>query len=161
MITHITALVIFSVLMAFGVLGLAIYLPGLGYMLLLALIFGMIDGFVHFTLANLGILAGIFLLAVIVDYSAGLLGAKYGGAQRSSILWGVLGLLVGLVLFPPLGAPFGLFVGIIVGELRSRKTGQQAVKAATAGVIGSLTGMLINVALALVFLGCFIAFALK
>jgi hypothetical protein len=42
-------------------------LPGLLYMLVIALVFGFIDQFTHLTLGNLGILAAITAVAMLLD----------------------------------------------------------------------------------------------
>ena len=51
------------------------FLPAFWYLLAVAAIFGAIDGFVHLTIQNFAALAGIFGVSLLVDWSAGLLGA--------------------------------------------------------------------------------------
>ncbi len=64
----------------------------------------------------------------------------------------------------------GLFAGILVGELiRRHKEAQKidtshisgSLKAATAGVLGSFTAIIIDFCLAVLFIGLFIYFVIK
>lgn len=159
--THTLLLVLFGIIMVPGLLMAFVpMLPAFWYMLACAAVFGIIDGFAHLTLANLGVLFGLFLLSIAVDWSAGLLGAKLGGAGWKSLLYGVLGGVVGLFVFPPLGIFAGLFVGVVLGELARRRSREEAIKAAAGALIGSLTGIVINSFLALTFIVLFLFFAL-
>jgi len=133
--------------------------PALLIMLLVALGFGFVDGFVHLTTGNLAILAGVFALSVVVDQSAGILGARYGGASRRSVFAGFLGMVIGTLLLPPLGGLFGLFIGVGVSELHAHKHHARAFKAAGGSVLGALAGMVLNAVLAAVFIILFAFFA--
>lgn len=136
-------------------------LPSVPFMLVVALGYGIYDRFVHLTQYELLILGGLALLSIVIDYLAGLLGARLGGASKQSILAGFIGLIVGLILFPPLGAIIGLGMGIFLSELRLHQDEKRATKAATGGLIGSLTGTIINFVIALIFIGLFVFYALK
>ncbi|MDO8594423.1 MAG: DUF456 domain-containing protein [bacterium] len=136
-------------------------LPAFWYLILGALTFGFVDGFVHLTSGNFGILLGLFGLSIIVDWSAGLLGAKFGGAGWKSLLCGMLGSLIGFFLLPPFGIFIGLFFGVLLGELYRRKNAGKAVEAATGAILGSLAGVAINVCLAVSFIVLFVLFALS
>src|SRR5688572_13441688 len=87
-------------------------LPGIPIMFLVALGFGAIDRFVHLTGMELGILFGIALASFVVDYLAGTLGAKFGGASARATLAGLAGMVAGFFLFPPLGGFIGMFAGV-------------------------------------------------
>lgn len=130
-------------------------------MFILALIYGFVDKWQHLTLANIIVLLVIALASLAIDYFSGILGAKYGGASGKSMLWGMLGLIIGLIIFPPFGGIIGLFVAITIAEFKLHGNNKKAVKAATGGLLGTLAGMAINLILALVFLGLFIGFGVK
>src|SRR3989338_8221393 len=134
-------------------------LPAFWFLFAAASVFALLDGFVHITTANLAVLAGIFALSIVVDWSAGLLGAKFGGATWKSLLYGMIGSVIGLFIFPPLGIFAGLFVGVLIGELLRKRHRTEAVKAATGALLGSVSGVVVNVCLAFVFLVAFILFA--
>lgn len=137
-------------------------LPAFLYMFAVAFLYGILDGFVHLQAGEIGMLAGIFCLSVLVDYSAGALGAKYGGASKKSIVYGFVGLLLGSVLFPPFGGLPGLFFGVFITELFFlRKSRAAAWKAAAGSFLGSMAGVVFNVILALCFFTLFLVLSLS
>ena len=132
--------------------------PALPYMFFLALLFGFIDGFEMLTINNLWIFGGILIASILIDYFAGVIGAKYSGASRKGIVFGFFGLILGFVLLPPFGGFLGLFIGVLVGEYVLGRDKTKALKAATGSLVGSISGMLLNTILAIVFFGLFITF---
>lgn len=161
MIEHPILLTVAALCMALGIPAVLVpFLPGISYMFLIALLYAMYDHFTNITWENLAVLGGILIVSFFVDYFSGILGARYGGADRRSILFGFLGLIIGIIVVPPFGGIVGLFLGIFVGELVARKSNQAALKAATAGLIGSVTGVVINCALAIAMFACFLYFVL-
>ena len=161
MIEHPILLIVTALFMVLGIPAVLVpFLPGISYMFLVALLYAILDHFVHVTWENLAVLGVILVASFFVDYFAGLLGAKYGGADRRSILFGFLGLILGIIIIPPFGGIIGLFVGIFVGEIVARKSNKAALKAATAGLIGSVTGVAINTILAITLFSLFLYFAL-
>jgi len=72
------------------------------------------------------------------------------------MLFGFVGMILGLIIFPPLGTIIGLFLGILTGELIANSDQSRALKAASGGVISSLIGILINLVLAITFLIIFV-----
>ncbi len=161
MIEHPILLIVTALFMALGIPAVLVpFLPGISYMFLIALLYAISDHFTNITWENLAVLGGILVVSFFVDYSAGILGARYGGADRRSILFGFLGLIIGIILIPPFGGIVGLFLGILVGELVARKSNQAALKAAAAGLIGSVTGIVINCILAITMFALFLYFVL-
>lgn len=161
MIEHPILLIVTALFMALGIPAVLVpFLPGISYMFLIALLYAISDHFTNITWENLAVLGGILVVSFFVDYSAGILGARYGGADRRSILFGFLGLIIGIIVVPPFGGIVGLFLGILVGELVARKSNQAALKAAAAGLIGSVTGIVINCILAITMFALFLYFVL-
>jgi len=133
-------------------------LPALFYMTVLAVIFSMMTGFSVITPLELLILGVILTVGFLNDLFSGILGAKWGGASKKSIFYGFIGLVMGTILFPPLGGIVGLFAGILIAELLQGKANQNAIKAATGSVIGAAVGMIINLFLASAFFVLFLGF---
>ncbi len=133
-------------------------MPALPYMFLMAGIFGLLDGFERFTINNLLVFAGILVVSILVDYFAGVIGAKYGGASRRGISFGFLGLVLGFLLIPPFGGFLGLFLGILISEFVMKGDKTKALKAATGSLIGSISGIFINTLLAIAVFALFITF---
>lgn len=146
-------------LMIPGIIGLFIpVLPGIPFMLLVALTFGGVTTFSELTGNEIGILAIIAVASIAIDYLAGVLGAKYSGASARALGAGFLGMLIGLILLPPFGGLIGLFCGVLLVELRDR-TRHEALRAATGSLLGSLAGIVLNLLLAVLFLVLFLVFA--
>lgn len=159
--THILLVIIFAVLMLPGLAGIVLPVPGLAYMFLVALIFGFVDKFSHLTATNLIILIILLVFSIISDSLAGIVGAKYSGASKNSLIAGTIGLIIGIFLFPPFGGIVGTFLGVLIWETLAKSTHKKAVKAASGSVIGSVVGMLISLFLSILFIFLFIIFALK
>lgn len=112
-----------------------------------------------FTRVGWGVVAGAAMLAAIawvLDYVAGLLGARKAGASRQAIVGAALGTLVGLfmglvgVLFMPL-------VGAAIGEWLARRDHGQALKVGVATWLGIMAGMVSKVVIAFMMIGLFVA----
>lgn len=147
----ITAVIIYFITLVVGILGVIVpALPGIPLMFLSTLLFNL---YLHkFDLSSLIILGLICLISIVIDYASGIFISKYFGASSKALYAGFLGFLLGTFLLPPLGGLIGLFAGILVGELIAGHEHRKAVKAATGGLLGTLTGIVANLALGLTFL---------
>lgn len=134
-----------------GIIGVIIpALPGvtLNYLALILLYINKGEEVVSLsTIIMFGLLT--FLVALL-DYILPLAGAKRSGASRTGIIFAALGMLIGLLFFPPLGIFFGLLIGAFLGELIAGKTELQALKAGVVTFLGILTSMVIKLMLAVV-----------
>lgn len=144
-----------------GFAGVFLPLPGLFYMFVISLIYAFVDRFQHLSWLELLILGIIALIAMLNDYLSGMLGAKYGGAAQKSMLFGIIGMILGLILFPPFGGLVGVFLGILLVEIINHGNREKALRAATGGLLGSIAGMAVTLILAIIFLFLFIIFAVK
>lgn len=145
-----------------GFIGIIIpLLPGIPYMFILALIYGIIDRFQHLSGKELIILGILAMVSLVVDYSSGLIGAKFGGASKRSVLYGLIGLIMGSIILPFIGSIAGLFIGVYVSEYLIHNDEQRAKKAATTSLIGSLGGIIVNIILGISFAVLFVMFTIK
>ncbi len=135
-------------------------MPAMSYLFAMSVLYGVLDHFEHLQGWELGLLAGIFCLSLLVDYSAGILGAKYAGASKQSIMWGFVGLVIGSILFPPFGGILGLFLSVFVAELFYDKSHAAALRAAAGSLAGAITGVFLNLVLALSFFILFMVFSI-
>lgn len=131
-------------------------LPGIPLMFIATLVYGLASNFSRMEPWHLWIFGGITVVALAIDWSAGLIGAKFGGASRRSLLFGLAGMILGLVTFPPFGAVAGLFLGVFFSEVAGKRTGEQALKSATSSLIATAGGIVANVVLAMVFFVTFV-----
>jgi uncharacterized protein YqgC (DUF456 family) len=113
------------------------------------------DHFQHVGAITLTILGVLCVLALLIDFVAGLLGAKRVGAS-SRALWGAtIGTFVGLFFGIP-GLLLGPFVGAVIGELSA---GSQVGAATRVGIgtwLGLLFGTLAKLALCFTMVGIFL-----
>lgn len=160
--SHETLVAIFTLLMIPGLIGTLLpVLPGIPLMFLVALVFGFVDRWQHLRPWEAAVLFGIVLISALVDYFSGLIGARYGGASRRAVLWGLIGFTVGLLVFPPFGGLIGLFLGVLVVELIGSRDQIRALRAAAGSLVGSLVGIAIGFFLAIMFVVLFVFFALR
>ena len=144
----------FLILLLPGIAGAVLpVIPGLLYMLFVAIMYAAISSFKILTLGKLGILGGLAVLSVLVDFFSGAIGARFGGASAKALLWGMFGFLIGLFLFPPFGPFIGLFAGVFLSEYNSHKNGQLAIRSATFSLVGKTVGIAFNLVLAFLFFG--------
>lgn len=130
-------------------------LPGTALVLAGIVLGAWIDDFSRVGGITLAVVTVLAVLAWVLDYVAGLLGARRAGASPQALAGAVAGTVAGLfmglvgVLFLPL-------VGAAVGEYLARRDHGQAVKVGVATWLGLLAGMLAKVVIAFVMVGIFI-----
>lgn len=105
------------------------------------------------TVGLLGVLAG---LAVLLDFVAGLLGARRVQATTKALWGAAAGTVVGMFFGLP-GLLFGPFIGALVGEASAGGTLQRSTHVGIATWIGLLFGTIAKIALSFTMLGIFIA----
>ena len=148
--------IIIAILLALGIIMTAIpTIPGIGFMFILTVVYGFIDGFESMDPRWLILFGVLVVLGIVTDHASGLLGAKFGGARKNSILLGLIGMLVGLIFFPPFGLFLGLFIGVFVGGLIQYNDHRKALKAASYSFVGTVIGMILNI---LIAIGFFVGF---
>ena len=148
--------ILFTVLLFMGVMLTCIpTLPGVPVMFGTIFVYAILDGFETLQPWHLAIFGALALLSIAIDYSSGLIGAKLGGASKKALLFGILGLFIGLIAFPPLGAFIGLFMGVFIAEIVQFQDHHRALKAASYSLVTTVIGALANIAVAI---GCFVGF---
>jgi uncharacterized protein YqgC (DUF456 family) len=151
-----------AALVIVGVIGSVLpALPGVPLVFVGLLLAAWADGFAHvgpWLLVLLGVLA---LIAIGVDFVAGVLGAKKVGASRYAVIGATLGTFAGLFLGIP-GIVFGPFVGALLGELAAGGTLRKASGVGVGAWIGFLVGSVAKLGICGVMLGIFaFAFAVR
>jgi uncharacterized protein YqgC (DUF456 family) len=120
--------------------------PPLSYLGLLLMHF---TSSVQFSQKFLLLWAALVVGVTLIDYFTPIWGTrKFGGTRRGT--WGAtIGLLLGLVFFPPLGIIIGPFAGAVIGELTQSEDMKKAIRSG----MGSLLGFMIGTGLKFVVSG--------
>ena len=85
-----------------------------------------------------------------------MVGARRFGSSSAAILCSGLGMIIGGILFFPIGLLLGPFLGALVCELvYARKTMQASVKSGLGALIGAILGIMAKFAVGGVMLGIF------
>lgn len=157
-----TILLIFlgAVLLAAGLVGCVLpVLPGpplsfVGLLLQWAALDFQPESYAATTLIVLGALS---ILVTVLDFVVPIWGAKRYGASKLGIWGSVLGMLIGMIFFPPFGMLLGAYLGALGAEFFIGKPESHAFKAAWGVFIGTLAGvgmkLAVSIAIGVVFVG--------
>ena len=144
-----------GILIVAGIAGTVVpILPGVPLVFAGMLLAAWADHFQHIGPLTLTILGVLCVLALLIDFAAGLLGAKRVGASTRA-LWGAsFGTLTGLFFGLP-GLLLGPFLGAALGELSAGRELAHATRVGVGTWLGLLFGTLAKIALCFTMLGVF------
>jgi len=136
------ALIILAfVLLIIGIVGAVVpALPGppLSFIGLLLLQW---SGYGGFTSEFLWVWAGITVFITVMDYVLPAMLARRFGGSRFAAIGSFVGLVIGIIFFPPWGMIAGTFLGALAGELiHNRENTAQAFKAALGALLAFIAG---------------------
>ena len=143
-------------LMAVGLAGAVLpVLPGAGLVLAGTVLGAWIADFERVGGWTLGVLVALALLSFVLDYVAGVLGAKKAGASRQALVGAAIGTVAGLFLG---------FVGVLVlpfvcaaaGEYLARQDHRAATRVGLATGFGLVVALVAKVVIAFVMIGIFV-----
>jgi uncharacterized protein YqgC (DUF456 family) len=143
-------------LILIGLIGLVVpLLPGTILIFLGIAFAAWAEDFTRISGYTVGFLAFLTLLAWVLEYVAGLLGAKAAGASREALIGAAAGTVLGIVsgfwgllVFPLLGA--------FAGELYARGDALGAGRVGMATWLGLLVGTVAKVAIGFAMVGIFV-----
>ncbi len=130
-------------------------LPGTLFVLGGIVLGAWIDGFTRVGGVTVTVVTMLALLAWVLDYVAGLLGAKKAGASRRAIVGAALGTVGGL-LMGLIGVFFMPVVGAAIGGYSEQKDHARAAHVGVATWLGIMAGMVAKVVIAFMMIGAFI-----
>ena len=144
-------------LIVLGLLGTVLpVLPGTVLVLAGVVLGAWIDDFARVGVGTVVLVGVLAVLAWVLEWAAGLLGAQRAGASRQALLGAAIGTVLGLAL-GLIGVLFMPLLGAAVGEFLARRDQHRALKVGLATWLGLLAGMLAKVVLAFTMVGVFIA----
>lgn len=143
-------------LIAVGLAGTVLpALPGTALILGGIVLGAWIDDFARVGAGTLSIVALLAVLSWVLDYVAGLFGARKAGASPQALVGAAIGTLAGLLL-GLVGVLFLPLLGAALGEYLARRNHAQAMKVGVATWLGLLAGMLAKVVIGCAMVGIFV-----
>ncbi|MDD2388153.1 MAG: DUF456 domain-containing protein [Desulfobacterales bacterium] len=89
----------------------------------------------------ISVMGGLMLLVSLLDFVIPVAAAKRYGASRPGLWGSVIGMLLGMFMFPPLGVFIGALAGAVAGELINGKMIKQALGAGWGIFIGNMVSI--------------------
>lgn len=139
-------IIIGSILIILGFVGCIVpALPGPPLSFAAILMLAAYQGFVAPLSFKLIILMAMLTVVVTaLDYVIPAAGAKKYGASKWGAWGSILGMIFGILYFPPLGMIVGAFLGAVGIELLLGKSSKQAIKAGWGVFVGTLFGTVLK-----------------
>jgi uncharacterized protein YqgC (DUF456 family) len=130
-------------------------LPGAGLVLAGTVLGAWIDDFQRVGGWTVGVLVLLAALSFVLDYVAGMLGAKKAGASKQALIGAAVGTVAGLFL-GFVGVLVLPFVGAAAGEYLARRDHRAAARVGLATGIGLIVALVAKVVIAFVMIGIFV-----
>jgi hypothetical protein len=148
--------VLSTVLIVVGLAGTVLpALPGTILVLAGIVLAAWIDGFTRVGVAVVAIVSVLAVIAWLLDYLAGMLGASKAGASRQALVGAAVGTVLGIFL-GFVGVLFLPLVGAAIGQYLADRDHDRAVRVGVSTWIGMMAGMLAKVVIAFVMVGVYV-----
>ena len=131
-------------------------LPGSIIAWISLLAYSLATGWSDFGYAWFGGMSVLLVVTGSAEWWLPLLGAKATGASKRSLLFGIVGALLGLFLFPPFGSIIGYALGVLIGSYVEHRDLQMAFKASLGNLAGQGVAAIVELVGILIVLGLFI-----
>lgn len=153
---NIIALVGASIIMLVGLVGTVLPgLPGPPLIFVAAFLYALVEGFHVVGWPTLVVLGLLTLAATTADLWASSVGAKMGGASGWSVALGLVGGLLGLVLFSLPGAILGALLAVVLTEIARQDDWRKALKAGRGWLVGWILATLLQLGVGLTMVAIF------
>jgi len=165
--------IIFGLTVAFiliGVIGVVIpILPGILLVWLSVLIYAIFEGFSAIDPLTFGFITLIAIVAGTADIWMALFGAKTGGASVISMIYGIVGAVIGFfvvgAIAPIIGSLFGGIIGysagVLLGQYQKQRDWNLAIKASLGGLAGWGVATILQLGASFLILAIFVWQVLK
>ncbi len=130
-------------------------LPGLPLVYGGFLLWGIAGHWQDYSLSTALVLGVVTVVVTMLDYWAGVVGAKKYGASAAGIWGAIIGGIFGMIFFSVVGLIAGPLVGAVAGELISGKSQRHAWRAGWGTFVGFLAGSFIRIVTGIIMTGLF------
>ena len=162
MIATILLVVLGAALLLVGFVGCVLpVLPGPPIAWLALLAIAPLEGWRTLSTLELVGTGSLAAVATLLDFVVPAWGARRYGASRPGVWGSALGMLVGMIVFPPWGMFVGAAAGAVLGELLAGRRGSEAVRAAWGTLVGTMGGILVKLAACFVIAWVFVRGAIE
>ena len=145
---HTGAVILAIIVILIGIAGVFIpYIPGIPLIFIAILAYGWYEGFHQLSAYYIAVIAALTILSLVVDYLGATLGAKYFGSSKMGVYGALLGSLLGIIIFAPIGIFVGPWLGALVGEMLAGKDFSTAMRVSMGTIAGLFSGIAFNLVL--------------
>ncbi len=95
-------------------------------------------------LVIMGVLAA---LSFVLDYLLQAVNTKFTGGSKRAFAGTIIGMIAGILFFPPFGIIAGAFIGALVAELSTGKKLKESLKVSTGAFLAFAASIIYNVSL--------------
>ncbi len=153
---HTLLYILSAALILIGLVGTLLpVLPGTPIVFAGMLLAAWADDFHRIGIFTVIVLAVLTVLAMTIDFIAGLLGAKRVGASKPAILGAAIGTFIGMFFSLP-GLLIGPFAGALIGEWLRHRDLANAARVGVGTWIGMVAGAIFKLVLTFAMLGVFL-----
>jgi hypothetical protein len=142
----ITLIIIGGILAIVGIVGCVVpVLPGPPISYISLILLSWAYKWKAFT-TNFLLLMGIITVVVtVLDFILPIYLPKRYGASKFGIWGSILGMIAGMIIFPPFGLIIGTFLGAVLGELAFNKDKRASLKAALGVFVQTIAAIMLKV----------------
>lgn len=149
-------IILAAVFIIAGIIGAFLpIIPGLPFSYL-GLFILHLTGVTHFSTSFLVLWAIVIVAIMVLENALPVYTSKKFGGTTYGATGSTIGMIVGLIFFPPLGIFFGTLIGAFIGEMIFKQDVNVALKSAWGSFIGFLSGTMIKTFVAIMFAIMFI-----
>jgi uncharacterized protein YqgC (DUF456 family) len=87
----------------------------------------------------------ITVIVTVADFILPVYLPKRYGASKFGVWGSIIGMIAGMVFFPPFGLIIGTFVGAVLGELIFSRSGRSSIRAALGVFVGTVAAIFLKV----------------
>lgn len=140
------ALVIAIILFVAGLVGTIMpVLPGVVLIYAGMLIYGFMTHFTTLPAYFFILQALVVVVLFLVDYAASAIGTKRFGGSKQAVWGAVIGTILGIIIFGPLGIILGPFLGAVAAELIRGTDINKTIRVGFGTLIGVLGGTTVKI----------------